>query len=92
VKGTTIDVWYSGKHRAFGVNIQMITRPDGLPIWTSDGSPGHRHDRACAREHHVTGALNRAASQLDLPTLADSGYEGAGHGIGVPEKQPNRRP
>ena len=29
-----------------------------------------------------------AASELDLPTLADSGYEGAGQGIYTPYKQP----
>ncbi|HET6352891.1 transposase family protein [Streptomyces sp.] len=29
-----------------------------------------------------------AASQLDLPTLADSGYDGAGQGIHTPVKQP----
>jgi len=39
-----------------------------------------------ADEAGVTGALNGAASQLDLPTLADSGYDGAGHGIKTPVK------
>ncbi|MFV2104612.1 transposase family protein [Micromonospora sp. LOL_024] len=36
----------------------------------------------------VTDALYWAASTLDLPTLADSGYEGAGQGIHTPYKQP----
>ena len=36
----------------------------------------------------IIGALHWAASQLDLPTLADSGYEGAGQGIKTPIKQP----
>jgi hypothetical protein len=36
----------------------------------------------------VTGALYWAASHLHLPTLADSGYEGAGQGIHTPDKQP----
>ena len=31
-KGTTIHSWYSGKHRAFGGNVQAIMRPDGQPI------------------------------------------------------------
>jgi hypothetical protein len=88
VKGETIDAWYSGKHRDFGANIQAIMRPDGLPIWTSDAMPGHLHDLTCAHEVDVTGALYWAASQLNLPTLADSGYEGAGQGIHVPYKQP----
>jgi hypothetical protein len=88
VKGDTIDAWYSGKHRDFGANIQAIMRPDGLPIWTSDALPGHLHDLTCAERHDITGALCWAASQLHLPTLADSGYEGAGRGIHTPVKQP----
>jgi hypothetical protein len=87
-RGETINSWYSGKRRAPGGNVQVVIRPDGLPIWVSDVAPGHRHDVAVARAAGVTGALNWAASQLGLPTLADSGYEGAGQGIKVPVKQP----
>lgn len=88
VKGKTIDAWYSGKHRNFGGNVQAVMRPDGLPIWTSPVSPGHRHDLTVAHEHDVLGALYWAAAHLHLPTLADSGYEGAGHGVHTPVKQP----
>ena len=89
VKGETIDAWYSGKHRDFGANIQAIMRPDGLPIWTSPAAPGHLHDWSCAQLHDdIPGALYWAASQLHLPTLADTGYEGAGQGIHTPYKQP----
>jgi hypothetical protein len=88
VKGKQIDAWYSGKHRDFGANIQAIMRPDGLPIWTSDAAPGHLHDLTCAHQHDLTAALYWAASQLNLPTLADSGYEGTGAGIHTPIKQP----
>ncbi len=88
VKGETIDAWYSGKHRDFGANIQAIMLPNGLPIWTADVIPGHVHDLTCAQTLGVTAALNWAAAELDLPTLADSGYEGAGHGIKTPTKQP----
>lgn len=88
VKGETINSWYSGKHRAFGANVQAIMRPDGWPIWVSDAVPGHRHDLTAAHDVGVLGALYWSASQLNLPTLADSGYEGAGHGIKVPIKQP----
>ena len=88
VKGETIDAWYSGKHRDFGANIQAVTRPDGLPIWTSPAMPGHLHDTSCARDLGVTAALNWSAAELQLPTLADSGYESAGHGIKTPVKQP----
>jgi hypothetical protein len=88
VKGETIDTWYSGKHRDFGANVQAIMRPDGLPVWTSDALPGHLHDISCARELGVTAALNWSAAELDLPALADSGYESAGRGIKSPIKQP----
>jgi hypothetical protein len=86
--GETIDAWYSGKHRDFGANIQAVIRPDGLPIWTSPAMRGHLHDTSCARELGVTAALNWSAAELDLPALADSGYESAGHGIKTPIKQP----
>lgn len=88
-KGETINAWYSGKHRAPGGNIQAIVRPDGLPIWVSDVVPGHQHDITCARVAGMLGALYWSASQLDLPTLADSGYDGAGQGIHTPIKQPD---
>jgi hypothetical protein len=88
VKGNTIDAWYSGKHRDFGANVQAIMRPDGLPIWTSPGSPGHQHDLTVAHDHGVLGALYWSAADLDLPALADSGYESAGHGVYTPIKHP----
>ena len=50
--------------------------------------PGHLHDLTCAQELDITAALYWAASQLHLPTLADSGYEGVGRGIHTPYKQP----
>ena len=58
--------------RAFGGNVQAIMRPDGLPIWTSEVVTGHHHDLTAARDRTCSGALYWAASQLDLPTLADS--------------------
>lgn len=36
----------------------------------------------------MLGALYWAASQLDLPTLADGGYDGTGIGVHTPVKQP----
>ena len=32
--------------------------------------------------------MNRAAAETGLPTPADAGHEGAGHGIKTPTKQP----
>ncbi len=85
-KGKIIDAWYSGKTHDFGGNIQALFRPDGLPIWVSPVEPGGVHDLTAARKH-VLGALYAAAGQ-GLPTLADPGYEGAGHGVHTPVKQP----
>jgi hypothetical protein len=86
-KGKLIDAWYSGKTREFGGNIQAVMRPDGLPIWVSDVTPGSEHDLSCARTNTLP-ALYAAASQLGLPTLADGGYAGAGIGVHTPIKQP----
>ncbi|MEU6024605.1 transposase family protein [Micromonospora sp. NPDC047134] len=87
-KGDQIDAWYSGKHRDHGANIQAVIRPDGLPIWTSPAMPGHLHDTTCARELGITAALNWSAAELDLPTLADSGYESTSHGIKTRSSNP----
>lgn len=87
VKGEQIDRWYSGKAREHGGNIQALMAPNGVPLWISDVEPGSAHDLTAAREH-VLGALHWAASQLDLPTLADNGYDGAGIGVFTPVKQP----
>lgn len=87
VKGKQIDLWYSGNAHEPGGNIQALSAPAGLPLWTSDVEPGSTHDLTAAREH-VLGALFWAASQLDLPTLADGGYDGCGIGVHTPVKQP----
>jgi len=78
------DVWYSGKHKRHGGNIQVLTDPTGFPIWTSQVEPGSVHDITAARLN-VLGALYPAAAQ-GLPTLTDKGYTGAGIGIHVPTK------
>ena len=47
-----VDLWWSGKHHAHGANIQVLTAPDGWPLWTSPVRPGREHDTTCARTHH----------------------------------------
>ena len=87
VKGKQIDLWYSGKAHRHGANMQALSAPNGLPLWISDPEPGSVHDITAARTH-VLGALYWAAAHLDLPTLADGGYDGAGIGVHTPVKQP----
>lgn len=84
------DLWYSGKHKRHGGNIQVLTDAAGFPIWTSPVEPGSTHDITAAREH-VLPALYPAAA-AGLPTLADKGYTGAGIGILVPLKGANLAP
>ena len=92
IKGDLINAWYSGKRRDFAANIQAVIRPDGLPIWTSPALPAHLHDLTCAQLLGVTAALNWAAAELGLPTLADTGYETAGNGIKTPVKHTTEIP
>jgi hypothetical protein len=82
------DLWWSGKHKHHGGNVQIIATPDGWPIWVSPVRPGREHDTTCARHHGLTDALNRIAAELDMPTLADLGYENAGDGFRHPHKKP----
>jgi hypothetical protein len=50
VEGPTkgVDLWYSGKHRQHGGNIQVISAPDGFPMWVSEVRPGREHDSTAA--------------------------------------------
>jgi hypothetical protein len=86
-KGNQIDLWYSGKAHEHGGNMQALSEPDGFPLWVADVEPGSIHDLTVVREH-VLGALYWAASHLDLPMLADGGYDDAGIGVRTPIKQP----
>lgn len=78
-------MWYSGKHKAHGGNVQVLTDPGGFPVWTSPVEPGSVHDITAARTHGVLAALYPVAADR-MPTLADKGYTGAGIGIQVPTK------
>lgn len=80
------DVWYSGKHRRHGGNIQVLADPAGFPVWVSEVEPGSTHDIHAARRQGILGVLYAAGSTSGLVTLADKGYEGAGIGIETPTK------
>jgi DDE superfamily endonuclease len=85
-KGREIDLWYAGKTKDFGGNIQGLFYPDGLPMWVSDVLPGNVHDLAAARDNKVLAVLQNYTGTM--PGLADCGYEGAGHGVLTPVKKP----
>jgi hypothetical protein len=66
--------YFSGKHKAHGVNVQVISDPAGRLIWASPTLPGARHDMGAAREHGILNALAAAGVRV----IADNGYRGSG--------------
>lgn len=77
-------LWYSGKHKTQGGNVQILADPGGFPVWSSEVEPGSVHDITAARAHCL-GALYKSAAD-GVATLADKGYEGAGIGVHSPVK------
>ncbi|MBB4943780.1 hypothetical protein FHR32_008181 [Streptosporangium album] len=80
------DLWWSGKHKQHGGNIQVLSSPGGDPLWTSEVRPGREHDLTCARLHGLLDPLAKAAED-GLITLADLGYVDAGMGFRLPYKR-----
>ena len=82
-----VDLWWSGKHKHHGGNIQVVSAPDGWPLWTSDVRPGREHDTTAARadpELLDTVAAWVADGRLGL---ADLGYQGEPEVFTVPHKK-----
>ena len=75
--------YYSGKHKAHGVNVQVIADPVGRLVWISPALPGARHDMGAAREHGIIDAVNTAG----IATIADTAYQGGGPAIRVPQRR-----
>lgn len=44
-------LWYSGKHKAFGASIQVMTDAVGYPVWVSPVALGSTHNLTVARQH-----------------------------------------
>ncbi|MEV5646536.1 transposase family protein, partial [Streptomyces flaveolus] len=65
---------YSHKHRRHGVNVQVITDPDGRLLWLSPGVPGRTHGLTAARTHRII----RICERQGVPIVADLAYQGAG--------------
>lgn len=89
-RGTDIDLWYCGKARAHGGNVQAVLAPGGFPLWVSDAEPGSVHDITAARTHALP-ELYRAVA-AGLAALADAGYDGASPAIAIPAKQRRTHP
>jgi hypothetical protein len=83
-----VDLWWSGKHRHHGGNIQVVSAPDGWPLWTSPVRPGREHDTTAARTD--PDLLTQIAAWVDDGHLglADLGYEGEADLLRIPMKKP----
>jgi hypothetical protein len=81
VEGPTkgVDLLWSGKHHRHGVNLQVISAPDGYPLWVSEARPGREHDANAAGKTGVEAEIALLNIGLDesewLLILADLGYE-----------------
>ena len=84
-----MDLWWSGKHKHHGGNIQVVSAPDGWPLWTSDVRPGPRarHDRRPSRPR-ICWPLIADMGQRRALSLADLGYEGEPETFKIPIKKP----
>ncbi len=82
-----VDLWWSGKHRHHGGNIQVVSAPDGWPLWTSPVRPGREHDTTAARAD--PDLLDDLAAWGDDGQLglADLGYEGEADLLRIPIKK-----
>lgn len=85
-----VDLWWSGKHHHHGGNVQVVTAPDGWPLWTSPVRPGREHDVTCARTHPgLLDGLDRWADDEHV-VLADLGYLGEDTRLVCPIKKPSK--
>lgn len=85
-----VDLWWSGKHHQHGGNIQVLTAPDGWPLWTSPVRPGREHDTTCARAHDKLLPVIEAWTDSEHVALADLGYQGENPRLNCPFKAPAR--
>jgi hypothetical protein len=83
------DLWWSGKHKRHGGNIQVLSYPDGFPAWVSDVRPGREHDSTCAKAAAgLLPALEVFEGEHRIPTLSDLGYQNLSAAIRHPHKKP----
>ncbi|QCX82341.1 Transposase DDE domain protein (plasmid) [Streptomyces sp. YIM 121038] len=76
------------KHKQHGMNVQVIARPDGTPLWFSRATPGRTHDLTTARAHGIV----QACLTRQILILADRAYQGAGATVRTPSKGIREQP
>lgn len=83
-----VDLWWSGKHHHHGGNIQVVSAPDGWPLWTSEVRPGREHDTTAARADPDLLARITDWTTDGHHSLADLGYQGEALVFTIPHKKP----
>ena len=81
-------LYYSGKHRRHGDNVQVLADLAGRLIRASPALPGATHDLTAARAHRLLDVL----TSNHVTTFADKGYQGAGSTVRTPFKRHRSRP
>jgi DNA-binding CsgD family transcriptional regulator len=82
-------LYYSGKHKHHGINLQGLMDPYGTMYWISEGLPGSIHDLAAARAHDVLYVIDQAE---DIYLYADKGYVGGeSEHLLLPYKKPAKK-
>ena len=83
-----VDLWWSGKHKHHGGNIQVVSAPDGWPLWTSDVRPGREHDLTAAEaDSQLLELIALCVSDRQM-SLADLAYEGEPETFKVHSRNP----
>ncbi|MGX8904736.1 transposase family protein [Streptomyces netropsis] len=72
--------YYSQKHRKHGMNVQVVARPDGTPLWFSRALPGRTRDLTASRAHDIV----QTCLTRQILVLADRAYQGAGATVRTP--------
>lgn len=85
------DLWWSGKHKHHGGNVQVVSTPDGWPLWVSQVRPGREHDTTCAKAAEELLPLLETAGKAGMPTLTDLGYENLSPALRHPVKKQKGR-
>lgn len=81
VEGPTkgVDLFWSGKHHRHGVNLQVISAPDGYPLWVAEARPGREHDANASVKTGIEAEIALLNIGVDpeehLLVLVDLGYE-----------------
>lgn len=82
--------YYSGKHKAHGLNVQVIADPVGRLVWISPPLPGARHDMGAARDHGIIEALtaHEIPRSPTPPTKAPVRWWPCRSGVGASTRTP----